>query len=239
MSGQALIIHYSQRAEDCPPCRITLRLDTSAAFCKTPRRVKQSIVTLDMEGVLTPEIWIAVADKTGIPELRRTTRDEPDYDKLMRGRLAILDQHGLKLSDIQNVIGTLNPLPGGREFLDELRSFVQVIILSDTFEQFASPLLRQLGQPTLLCHRLMVENDRITDYQLRLREQKREAVVAFKRMNYHVISGGDSFNDIAMLTEAHEGILFRAPDNVKQQFPEFPAVEAYADFMGLIKQAMG
>ena len=206
---------------------------------KNSHHVKQSIVTLDMEGVLTPEIWIAVADKTGIPELRRTTRDEPDYDKLMRGRLAILDQHGLKLSDIQQVIGTLNPLPGGREFLDELRSFVQVIILSDTFEQFAAPLLRQLNQPTLLCHRLVVENDRITDYQLRIREQKREAVAAFKRMNYHVIYGGDSFNDIAMLTEAHEGILFRAPDNVKQQFPEFPAVEAYADFMKLIKKAMG
>src|SRR5215472_14789402 len=121
--------------------------------------VKQSIATLDMEGVLTPEIWIAVAEKTGIKELRRTTRDEPDYDKLMRGRLAILDQHGLKLSDIQNVIGTLNPLEGGCEFLDELRSFVQVIILSDTFEQFAAPLLRHLGWPTLLCHRLLVEND--------------------------------------------------------------------------------
>ena len=200
--------------------------------------VKQSIVTLDMEGVLTPEIWIAVAEKTGIPELRRTTRDEPDYDKLMRGRLAILDRHGLKLSDIQNVIGTLSPLPGGREFLDELRSQVQVVILSDTFEQFAAPLLRQLNWPTLLCHRLVVENDHIVDYQLRIREQKREAVAAFKRMNYHVISGGDSFNDIAMLTEAHDGILFHAPDNVKHQFPEFPAVETYADFMKLIKAAM-
>ena len=143
--------------------------------------MKQSIVTLDMEGVLTPEIWIAVAEKTGIPELRRTTRDEPDYDKLMRGRLAILDRHGLKLSDIQDVIGTLRPLPGGREFLDELRSLVQVIILSDTFEQFASPLLRQLDWPTLLCHRLVVENDRIVDYQLRVPEQKQKAVAAFKR----------------------------------------------------------
>ena len=213
-------------------------LDLPAPFCKTPRRVKQSIVTLDMEGVLTPEIWIAVAEKTGIPALRRTTRDEPDYDKLMRGRLAILDQHGLKLSDIQKVIGTLLPLPGGREFLDELRSLVPVIILSDTFEQFAAPLLRQLGQPTLLCHRLVVENDRIVNYQLRLREQKREAVAAFKRMNYHVISGGDSFNDTAMLAEANVGILFRAPDNVKQQFPQFSAVEAYADLMKLIRQAM-
>jgi phosphoserine / homoserine phosphotransferase len=192
-----------------------------------------------MEGVLTPEIWIAVAEKTGIPELRRTTRDEPDYDKLMRGRLAILDKHGLKLSDIQNVIGTLHPLPGGREFLDELRSFVQVIILSDTFEQFAAPLLRQLGQPTLLCHRLVVENDHIVDYKLRIREQKREAVASFKRMNYHVISGGDSFNDTAMLLEANVGILFRAPEAVKQQFPQFKAVEAYPDLMKLIKAAMG
>jgi phosphoserine/homoserine phosphotransferase len=200
--------------------------------------VSQSIVTLDMEGVLTPEIWIAVSEKTGIPELRRTTRDEPDYDKLMRGRLAILDRHGLKLSDIQGVIGTLQPLPGAREFLDELRSLVQVVILSDTFEQFAAPLLRQLNFPTLLCHQLVVENDRIVDYKLRIREQKREAVAAFKAMNYHVIAGGDSFNDTAMLAEADKGILFHAPENVKAQFPQFPAVETYTDFMGLIKQAM-
>jgi phosphoserine/homoserine phosphotransferase len=200
--------------------------------------VKQSLVTLDMEGVLTPEIWIAVSEKTGIPELRRTTRDEPDYDKLMCGRLALLDRHGLKLSDIQGVIGTLAPLPGAREFLDELRSFVQVVILSDTFEQFAAPLLRQLNWPTLLCHRLIVENDHITGYQLRIREQKREAVAAFKAMNYHVIAGGDSFNDTAMLGEADKGILFHSPDNVKRQFPQFPAVDTYADFMELIKQSM-
>jgi phosphoserine/homoserine phosphotransferase len=201
--------------------------------------VKQSIVTLDMEGVLTPEIWIAVAEKTGIKELRRTTRDEPDYDKLMRGRLAILDAHGLKLSDIQQVIGTLRPLAGGKEFLDELRSFVQVIILSDTFEQFAAPFLRQLGWPTLLCHRLVVENDRIVDYKLRVPEQKQRAVAAFKLLNYHVIAGGDSFNDTAMLTEAHVGFLFRAPDNVKNQFPQFKAVEEYPDFLKLMRAAMG
>jgi len=201
--------------------------------------VKQSIVTLDMEGVLTPEIWIAVAEKTGIPELRRTTRDEPDYDKLMRGRLALLDKHGLKLSEIQQVIGTLHPLDGAKEFLDELRSVVQVVILSDTFEQFASPLLRQLGWPTLLCHQLVVENDRIVNYQLRIHEQKREAVAAFKRMNYHVIAAGDSFNDTAMLKEANIGLLFHAPDAVKKQFPQFKAVETYADLMKLIKQAMG
>src|SRR5690349_13461214 len=156
-------------------------------------QTKQSIVTLDMEGVLTPEIWIAVAEKTGIAELRRTTRDEPDYDKLMRGRLKILDQHGLKLTDIQKVIGGLELLEGAKSFLDELRSLVQVLILSDTFEQFAWPLLAQLGRPTLLCHRLVVENDRIVDYQLRVQEQKQRAVAAFKSMNYHVISAGDSF----------------------------------------------
>jgi len=192
-----------------------------------------------MEGVLTPEIWIAVAEKTGIKELRRTTRDEPDYDVLMRGRLKILDQHGLKLSDIQQVIGTLRPLEGANEFLDELRSLVQVIILSDTFEQFATPFLRQLGWPTLLCHRLVVENDRIMDYKLRVPEQKQRAVAALKLLNYHVIAGGDSFNDTAMLIEAHVGFLFRAPDNVKRQFPQFQAVDAYADFMKLIKAALG
>ena len=191
-----------------------------------------------MEGVLTPEIWIAVAEKTGVPALRRTTRDEPDYDKLMRGRLALLDQHKLKLSDIQRVIGTLQPLPGAKEFLDELRALVQVIILSDTFEQFATPLLRQLGWPTLLCHRLVVERDRIVDYQLRIPEQKQRAVAAFKLLNYHVISAGDSFNDTAMLTEAHVGLLFRAPEAVKKQFPQFPAVDGYADLMKLIKEAM-
>jgi phosphoserine / homoserine phosphotransferase len=192
-----------------------------------------------MEGVLTPEIWIAVAEKAKIPELRRTTRDEPDYDKLMRGRLALLDKHGLKLSDIQQVISGLQPLPGAKEFLDELRSRVQVVILSDTFEQFATPLLRQLGWPTLLCHRLVVENDRIMDYRLRIREQKREAVVAFRRMNYHVISAGDSYNDTAMLLAANVGFLIHAPEKVKQEFPQFKAVESLANLLSLIKVALG
>jgi phosphoserine/homoserine phosphotransferase len=200
--------------------------------------VKQSIVTLDMEGVLTPEIWIAVAENTKIPELRRTTRDEPDYDKLMRGRLTLLDKHGLKLSDIQQVIGTLQPLPGAKEFLDELRSLVQVVILSDTFEQFATPLLRQLNWPTLLCHKLVVENDRIVDYRLRIRDQKREAVAAFRRMNYHVISAGDSYNDTAMLLEANVGFLIHAPEKVRNEFPQFKAVESHAELLKLIKSAM-
>ena len=201
--------------------------------------MKQCIVTLDLEGVLVPEIWIAVAEKTGIKELRRTTRDEPDYDKLMRGRLAILDQYGLKLSDIQNVIGTLRPLPGGREFLDELRAITQVLILSDTFEQFARPLMQQLAWPTLLCHRLIVENDRITNYQIRISEQKQKAVAALKLLNYHVISAGDSFNDTAMLAEANVGFLFHAPENIKQQFPQFKAVDDYGDLLQLIRKAMG
>ncbi len=191
-----------------------------------------------MEGVLTPEIWIAVAEKTKIPELRRTTRDEPDYDKLMRGRLALLDKHGLKLSDIQQVIGTLQPLPGAKAFLDELRSLVQVVILSDTFEQFATPLLRHLNWPTLLCHKLVVENDRIVDYRLRIRDQKREAVAAFRRMNYHVISAGDSYNDTAMLLAANIGFLIHAPEKVKQEFPQFKAVESHAELLKLIKGAM-
>jgi len=188
--------------------------------------------------VLTPEIWIAVAEKTKIPELRRTTRDEPDYDKLMRGRLAILERHGLKLSDIQNVIGGLQPLPGAKAFLDELRSLVQVVILSDTFEQFATPLLRHLNWPTLLCHKLVVENDRIVDYKLRVPDQKKKAVAAFKSLNYHVISAGDSYNDTAMLLEANVGFLIHAPENVKKEFPQFKAVDSHAELLKLIKNAI-
>jgi phosphoserine/homoserine phosphotransferase len=191
-----------------------------------------------MEGVLTPEIWIAVAEKTKIPELRRTTRDEPDYDKLMRGRLAILDKHGIKLSDIQNVIGTLDPMPGAKAFLDELRTLTQVVILSDTFEQFAAPLIRKLNFPSLLCHRLVVENDRIVDYKLRIADQKKKAVAAFKSLNYHVISAGDSYNDTAMLKEANVGFLIHAPDNVKKEFPQFKAVESHAELLKLIKGAV-
>ncbi len=191
-----------------------------------------------MEGVLTPEIWIAVAEKTKISELRRTTRDEPDYDKLMRYRIAILDRHGIKLSDIQNVIGTLLPLAGAKEFLDELRTLTQVVILSDTFEQFAAPLLRQLNWPTLLCHKLVVENDRIVDYKLRVPDQKKKAVAAFKSLNYFVISAGDSYNDTAMLSEANVGFLIHAPENVKKEFPQFKAVESHKELLKLIKSAL-
>jgi phosphoserine/homoserine phosphotransferase len=201
--------------------------------------MKQVIVTLDMEGVLTPEIWIAVAEKTKIPELRRTTRDEPDYDKLMNYRIGILNRRGIKLSHIQEVIGTLKPLPGGKEFLDELRSLVNVIILSDTFEQFALPLIRQLNWPTLFCHRLIVEDDRITGYQLRQPNQKQKSVAALKSLNYHVISAGDSYNDTEMLGEADVGFLIHAPENVKMEFPQFKAVESHADLLKLIQGALG
>jgi phosphoserine/homoserine phosphotransferase len=199
--------------------------------------MKQVLVTLDLEGVLVPEIWIAVADKTGIAELRRTTRDEPDYDKLMRGRLAILDRHGLRLADIQAVIATLRPLPGALEFLRELRAEYQTILLSDTFEQFAQPLMRQLEWPTLFCHRLLVENDRITGYQLRLPDQKRRAVAALKGLNYRVIAAGDSYNDTSMLLEADAGFLLHAPENVKRDFPQLPACETHAELLRAIRAA--
>jgi len=191
-----------------------------------------------MEGVLTPEIWIAVAEKTKIPDLRRTTRDEPDYDKLMRYRIGILDRHGIKLSDIQSVIGTLSLLAGAKQFLDELRTLTQVIILSDTFEQFAQPLIRQLNWPTLLCHALVVENDRIAGYKLRIADQKRKAVAAFKSLNYHVVSAGDSYNDTGMLSEANVGFLIHAPEKVKQEFPQFKAVESHGELLKLIKGAL-
>ena len=188
--------------------------------------------------MLVPEIWIAVAEKTGIEELRLTTREVPDYDALMKGRLNLLDRHGLKLSDIQSVIATLRPLEGGAEFLAELRATTQVIILSDPFEEFAKPLMRQLQWPALLCHRLEVENDRIVNYRLRLANQKQKAVAALKNLNFYVISAGDAFNDTAMLGEADAGFFFRAPVPVQKQFPQFKAVESYADLMGLIKEAL-
>jgi phosphoserine/homoserine phosphotransferase len=200
--------------------------------------VKQSVIVLDLEGVLVPEIWIAVAEKTKIPELRRTTRDEPDYDKLMRGRIKILDQHGLKLADIQEVIGTLRPLPGALEFLRELRALTQVIVLSDTFEEFAKPVMRQLEWPAIFCNHLLVEEGRIAGYQLRQEQPKRSAVTALRSMNYFVIAAGDSFNDTAMLMEAHVGFLFHSPDPIKKQFPQFAAFEEYGDLMAAMKKAM-
>ena len=186
------------------------------------------IVCLDLEGVLVPEIWIAVAERTGIPELRRTTRDEPDYDKLMRGRIALMRRHGLLLPDIERVIAGMRPEPGAREFLDALRESYQVAILSDTFYEFAMPLMTQLGMPFLLCHRLEADAQGfVSAYHLRMPEQKRAAVQAFKALRFRVIAVGDSYNDTAMLREAHSGILFRPPRNVIAEFPEFPAVDDY------------
>jgi phosphoserine/homoserine phosphotransferase len=200
--------------------------------------VKQSIVVLDLEGVLVPEIWIAVAEKTKIPELRRTTRDEPDYSKLMRGRIEILDQHGLKLADIQKVIATLLPLPGALQFLRELRSLTQVIILSDTFEEFAKPVMQQLEWPTLFCNHLIVEDGRIAGYKLRQEQPKQSAVAALKSLKYFIIAAGDSFNDVAMLKEADIGFLFHSPDAIKKQFPQFQAFEEYGDLLSAMKKAM-
>lgn len=188
------------------------------------------IACLDLEGVLVPEIWIAFAEKTGIEELKATTRDIPDYDVLMKQRLRILDEHGLKLGDIQEVIATLEPLEGAVEFVNWLRERFQVIILSDTFYEFSQPLMRQLGFPTLFCHKLVVdENDRVVDYQLRQKDPKRQSVLALKTLYYRIIAAGDSYNDTTMLGEADAGILFHAPDNVIEEFPQFPAVQTFAD----------
>jgi phosphoserine / homoserine phosphotransferase len=186
------------------------------------------IVCLDLEGVLVPEVWIAFAEATNIPELRRTTRDEPDYDKLMRGRLAILAKHGLTLKSIQNVIAQLRPLDGAKEFLDALRAREQVVILSDTFLQFATPLMQQLAYPTIFCHELVVDpTDHVVDYRLRLADSKRAAVNHFRELGYVVHAAGDSYNDTNMLGAADRGVLFRCPDNVATQFPQFVRTTSY------------
>ena len=187
-----------------------------------------------MEGVLTPEIWIAVATSTGIAELRRTTRDEPDYDKLMLYRIDLLARHGITLSQIQKIIAGLPLLSGATEFLGALREKTSVIILSDTFEQFAQPFMRQMAWPTLFCHRLIITNDRITGYQLRMADQKRHAVAALQSLNFKVVAAGDSFNDTSMLGQADHGFLFHAPENVVRQFPQFPAITTYEELLARI-----
>lgn len=188
------------------------------------------IACLDLEGVLVPEIWIAFAEKTGIEELKKTTRDEPDYDVLMQYRLDLLRQHNLGLNEIQEVIATLSPLEGAADFIDWLRERFQVVILSDTFYEFASPLMKQLGYPTLLCHKLETDSSgNVVNYRLRQANPKRQAIVGFKSMYYRTIAAGDSYNDTTMLAEADAGILFHAPDNVIKEFPQFPAVQTFAD----------
>ncbi len=199
---------------------------------------QQSLVALDAEGVLIPEVWIAIADATGITDLRRTTRDEPDYDVLMKGRLQTLAEHGITMSSIQRVIDDLDALPGACAFLDELRKRTQVVILSDTFEQFGVPMMCHLNRPTMLCHRLVVEDDQIVGYQLRMADPKRKAVEAFQSLNYRVIAAGDSYNDTTMLTAADVGFLFHAPDNVVAEFPQFPALDTYEDLLDALTGAL-
>jgi phosphoserine / homoserine phosphotransferase len=209
-------------------------------FCKY--EIKETpimfVTCLDLEGVLVPEIWIAFAEKTGIEKLRLTTRDIPDYNELMQGRLKILNQNNLKLSDIEEVIGGIAPLPGAKEFLSWLESEFQVIILSDTFNQFAGPLMAQLEYPTLFCHDLIVDKSgKIADYRLRIPDAKTKAVAALKKLNLKVISAGDSYNDTGMLKEADAGILFRAPDNLVKEFPQFPVTQTYEEFKTAILAA--
>jgi phosphoserine/homoserine phosphotransferase len=194
----------------------------------------------DLEGVFVPEVWINVADKTNIPELRRTTRDEPDYNLLMRSRMKILDQYGLKLHDIQTVISQIKPLPGAIEFIDWVKERTQLIVVSDTFIQFADPLMKQLGRPTLFCHTLVMdETNRIIDYKLRQPDPKRKTVEALQGLKYQVIAMGDSYNDISMLKQAEVGILFRPPQNVINDYPEFPVVMDYEALKNLLEKYLG
>ncbi|MDO4833067.1 MAG: bifunctional phosphoserine phosphatase/homoserine phosphotransferase ThrH [Clostridia bacterium] len=198
-----------------------------------------NIVCLDMEGVLVPEIWIAFAEKTGIPELKRTTRDEPDYDKLMQYRLDILKEHGLGLKEIQETISEIDPMPGAKEFLDELRSLTQVIILSDTFEQFAGPLMKKLGYPTIFCNTLKVaENGEITGYRMRCEKSKYTTVKALQSIGFETIASGDSHNDLGMIGASKAGFLFKSTDAIKAEYPELPAYDEYDDLLAAIKAVL-
>jgi len=198
-----------------------------------------NIVCLDLEGVLVPEIWIAFSEATGIPELRRTTRDEPDYDKLMAYRLAILKEHGLGLKEIQDTIATIDPLEGAKEFLDELRSLTQVIIISDTFTQFATPLMKKLGMPTLFCNELIVGDDgMIEGYRMRIENSKLSSVKALQSIGFETIAAGDSFNDLGMIRASKAGFLFRSTEKIIADNPDLPAYETYKDFLNGIKAAL-
>ena len=198
-----------------------------------------NIVCLDLEGVLVPEIWIAFAKECGIPELERTTRDEPDYDKLMKFRIGILKEHGLGLKEIQDTIAKIDPLPGAKEFLDELRSFCQVIIISDTFSQFAGPLMKKLGYPTIFCNSLEVaENGEITGFKMRCEKSKLTTVKALQSIGYDTIAAGDSHNDIAMILASKAGFLFRSTEQIKADYPQLPAFESYDDFLAAIREAV-
>ena len=197
------------------------------------------ITCLDLEGVLVPEIWIAFAKASGIPELTRTTRDEPDYDKLMRWRLGILKEHGLRLSDVQNVIAKVDPLPGAKEFLDSLREVTQVVILSDTFEEFAKPLMKKLGWPTILCNNLVISEDGfISDFKMRCRDTKLTTVRAFQSIGYDTIASGDSYNDLDMILAGKAGFLFRSTEKIKSDYPQLPAFETYDELLSAIRAAL-
>ena len=197
-----------------------------------------NIVCLDMEGVLVPEIWIAFAEKTGIPEFKKTTRDEPDYDKLMKYRIDLLKQHGLGLREVQDVIAEIDPMDGAKDFLDELRSITQVIILSDTFEQFATPLMKKLNWPTIFCNTLEVNGNEITGYQMRVQDSKRTTVKALQSIGFETIASGDSFNDLGMIQESKAGFLFKSTDAIKAAHPEIPAYETYDGLLAAIKKAL-
>ena len=198
-----------------------------------------NIVCLDMEGVLVPEIWIAFAEESGIPELKRTTRDEPDYDKLMHWRIGILNEHGLGLKEIQAVIAKIDPLPGAKDFLDELRHTCQTVILSDTFEEFAKPLMEKLDWPTIFCNRLLADPDgKITGFQMRCEKSKLTTVKSLQAMGYDTIAAGDSFNDLAMIKASKAGFLFRSTAQIKADHPELPAFEEFSDLLGAIKEAL-
>ncbi len=198
-----------------------------------------NIVCLDMEGVLVPEIWIAFAEETGIPELRRTTREEPDYDKLMKYRIAILKEHGLGLREIQETISKIEPMEGAKEFLDELRSITQVVILSDTFEQFATPLMKKLGWPSIYCNTLEVaENGEITGYKMRCEQSKLTTVKALQSIGFDTIASGDSFNDLGMIQSSKAGFLFKSTDKIKADYPEIPAFDEYDELLAAIKAAL-
>ena len=198
-----------------------------------------NIVCLDLEGVLVPEIWIAFSQASGIPELRRTTRDEPDYDKLMKWRIGILKEHGLGLNEIKKVIETIDPMPGAKEFLDALREETQVLILSDTFTQFASPLMKKLGWPTIFCNTLEVAPDgTVTGYKMRVKQSKLSTVKALQSVGFETIAAGDSFNDLAMIQASKAGFLFRSTEQIKKEHPELPAFEEYDDLLAAIRAAL-
>ncbi len=197
------------------------------------------ITCLDVEGVLVPEIWVAFAEESGIPELKKTTRDEPDYDKLMKWRLGVLKEHGLGLKEIQETIEKIQPLPGAKEFLDELRSFSQVILISDTFAEFASPLMEKLGRPTLFCNSLEVSEDgEITGYKMRVEQTKLTTVKALQSIGFETIASGDSYNDLGMIQASKAGFLFRSTDKIKAEYPHIPAYETYDELLGAVKKAM-